>query len=323
MATTKMPILHEKISTVILAAGVGKRMKSKIPKVLHRVLGKPIISFVRDLARDIGSSQIILVVNTKSDEISELIGNEVTYAIQAEPLGSGDAAKKGLANAKYENTLILCGDVPLLRKETILALIEYHLQQKADATLLTCELDNPYGYGRIIRNEDGYVVNIIEECDATAEQRQIREINAGVYYGKTPLLSAALDGITTDNKQGEYYLTDAIRNIVSLRKRVAAYTTSSASEIIGVNTQEHLTQICALVKDQWYAHLKRRGVNIEDPVTIDIDLSVKIGDGAQIKHHSLIEGDTVIRAGETVGPYVWIKNGKKSGLNKYATGGSR
>jgi bifunctional UDP-N-acetylglucosamine pyrophosphorylase/glucosamine-1-phosphate N-acetyltransferase len=306
-----MPILHEKTSTIILAAGVGKRMKSSTPKILQRVLGKPLISFVTDLAFGIGSKQVILVVSQIHDDLSTILGKEISYAIQKEPLGSGDAAKTGMKSVEHENVLILCGDVPLLKKQTILDLVEHHTRLKAETTLLTCELSNPHGYGRIIRDPDGYVAQIVEECDATAEQRQIKEINAGVYYGKTALFSKALDGITTNNKQGEYYLTDAIRNIASAGSRVAGYMIANANEVVGVNTQRQLAQVRAILKNEWYTQLMQRGIHIEDPTTTDIDLSVKIGDGVQIRPHTLIEGNTEIGDGETVGPFVWIKDGKK------------
>lgn len=306
-----MPILHEKISAIILAAGVGKRMKSRTPKILHRVLGKPIVSFVTDLAREIGSSQIILVVNDRADDLSSTLGEDLTYVIQEEPLGSGDAAKKGLTNAKYEHALILCGDVPLLRKQTILSLIEYHTQQNAEATVLTCNLNNPSGYGRIIRNHHDYILQIIEECDATPEQQEVNEINAGVYYAKKELLSRALERITPDNKQGEYYLTDAIRDIASAGKKVAGYLIDDECQIIGVNTQAQLARVRALAKDAYYERLMQQGVFIEDPVTTDIDLSVKFGNGVHIRPHTMIEGKTTINDGETIGPFVWIRNGEK------------
>ncbi len=306
-----MPILHEKTSTIILAAGVGKRMKSKTLKILHPVLGKPIITFVLDIAREVGSSQIILVISNRSEDLIKSVGEKITYAIQEEPLGSGDAARKGLKEAKYENTLILCGDVPLLQAHTLLGLVEYHVRKNADATVLTCEMSDPYGYGRIIRDRNGYIAEIVEQTDATIQQQRIPEINAGVYYAKTELLRSALEQVTTDNKQCEYYLTDAIRNIASAGKKVAAYRIGNEKEIINVNTQAQLAQVRAIVKSEWYGQLMQRGVYIEDPATIDIDLSVKIGDGVHIRPHTLIEGATIIGDGEKVGPFVWIKNGKK------------
>jgi len=305
-----MPILQEKLSTIILAAGVGKRMKSKTPKILHRILGRPIISFVLELARGIGSAQTILVVSDCSGDFFESLGGSVCYAIQEEPLGTGDAAAKGLEKTEHDNVLILCGDVPLLQKRTILDLIEYHNNQNACVTVLTCQIKDPFGYGRIIRDQDGHVKEIIEQTDANPEQQRINEINAGVYYGKTKPIMSALNEVTTDNKQGEYYLTDAIHSMVKTGKSVSGYMIDREEEITGINTQEQLARVRALVKSRWFDLLMRRGVCIEDPVTTNIDLSVKIGDGVQIRPYSLIEGNTTISDGDTIGPFVWIKDGK-------------
>ena len=305
-----MPKLHEKLSTIILAAGIGKRMKSKTPKILHRILGRPIISFVLELARDVGSTQTILVVSDRSDAFFESLGDAVCYAIQKEPLGTGDAAARGLEKAENANVLILCGDVPLLQHRTILDLIKYHKNQRADVTILTCEINDPFGYGRIIRGPDGWIKEIIEQSDATPEQQMINEINAGVYYGNAGLLMSAISEITADNKQGEYYLTDAIHLIVKNGMAVSGYKIDRVEETIGINTQEQLAYARALVKERWFHLLMERGVHIEDPATTNIDLSVKIGDGVIIKPYSLVEGNTTINEGETIGPFVWIQDGK-------------
>ncbi len=305
-----MPILHEKISTIILAAGVGKRMKSKIPKILHRILGRRIVSFVIELAREIGSEQTILVVNERSEDFFESLDPSVCYAIQEKPLGTGDAAMKGLEKVTHDKVLILCGDVPLLRTNTILQLIEYHASQNADMTFLTCQLSDPFGYGRVLRDQNGRVMKIVEQTDATPEQQKIQEINAGVYYANTKMISSALKNVTTDNEQGEYYLTDAIHKIVDSGKTVSGYMIKNKEEITGINTKEQLAQVRERVKSEWFGLLMKRGVYIEDPATTNIDLSVKIGDGVHIRPYSFIEGNTTIADGETVGPFVWIRDGK-------------
>jgi bifunctional UDP-N-acetylglucosamine pyrophosphorylase/glucosamine-1-phosphate N-acetyltransferase len=313
VATPKMPKLHNKISTVILAAGIGKRMRSKTPKILHHVLGKPIIAFVSDLARDIGSEQIILVVGDRTHGTYTALGNDISLVVQDEPLGSGDAAKQGLKAADCKKTLILCGDVPLLTKQTVLRLLQYHEEKNADLTILTCKMDDPFGYGRIIRKHDDSIAAIIEQSDATPEQNAINEINAGVYFGRTEIIAAAIQKIDNKNKQGEYYLTDAIRNIAASGKKVCGYMIDNEAEIIGVNTKSQLAQVRAIVKRQWFEELMQRGVYIEDPQTTDIDLSVKIGEFVHVRPHTLIEGDTTIRDGEKVGPFAWIKDDKHIG----------
>ena len=311
VATAKMPILQEKISTIILAAGIGKRMRSKTPKVLHRILGRPIVGFVLRLARDIRSDQIVLVVNRKQHDAYRTLGTDISYAIQEEPRGSGDAALRGIEAAHCSTVLILCGDVPLLKLETVTHLLQYHNEHNADLTILTCNTEDPFGYGRILRKNNGYVSAIVEQTDATAAEQKITEINAGVYYGRKDLLSSALARITDDNEQGELYLTDAVKDIASSGKMVCGYMIDNEDEIIGVNTQAQLAQVRSIVKREWFEQLMHRGVYIEDPSTTNIDLSVTIGDHVHVRPHTLIEGDTTIPAGATVGPFVWIRNGEQ------------
>ena len=305
-----MPILQENLSAIILAAGIGKRMKSKIPKILHRILGKPIISFVLDLARDVGSAQTVMVVNEYKDDFLKSLGESVCFAIQKKPLGTGDAATRGLEKAQNDEVLILCGDVPLLQKSTIVELMKYHREQSADVTILTCRMDDPFGYGRIVRDQNGKISAIVEQSDASNEQQELKEINAGVYYGKKDLIKAALKGLTRDNSQGEYYLTDAIHSMVRRGRSVHGYMIENADEISGINTKEQLTRVRALVKSKWFDLLMERGVCIEDPATTNIDLSVEIGEGARIRPYSLLEGKTKVRGGDTIGPFIWIKDDK-------------
>lgn len=305
-----MPILQEKISTIILAAGVGKRMRSETPKVLHRILGKPVISFVVDLAHDVKSDQIILVVNRRGREL-EALGDDLCFALQEKPLGSGDAAMKGLAKAVHRNVLILCGDVPLIQRPTVLGMLDHHRRKKAALSVLTCKMKDPYGYGRIMRRRGGFMARIVEQSDATPRQQKIKEMNVGVYYGSKDLLIRALGRTTADNRQSEYYLTEAVRNITAAGKRVAAYMIADEEQIIGVNTKAQLAAVRAIVKRRWFEELMQRGVLIEDPATTDIDLTVRIGERAHIRPHTMIEGDTVIKSGTSVGPFVWINNGRK------------
>lgn len=308
-----MPILQEKISTIILAAGEGKRMHSRTPKVLHPILGKPIVGFVLDLARKIGSAEIILVINDRDPDCYRVLGKDIIYAFQKKQLGSGDAARQGMKKATTEEILILCGDVPLLQAATIVGLVKHHNEKKADVTILTCRMDDPYGYGRVIRSRDDHVTAIVEQADGTHEELEIKEINAGVYFGTHQLFLSALSRITNHNKQGEFYLTDAIRDMAAQGNKVCGHLIADEHEIIGVNTKEQLAYVRAIVKKDYFAELMKQGVYIEDPLTTDIDLSVKIGQGVHIRPHTLLEGDTVIPDSEVVGPFVWIKDGKKQG----------
>jgi bifunctional UDP-N-acetylglucosamine pyrophosphorylase/glucosamine-1-phosphate N-acetyltransferase len=311
VSTGKRPHAKEKFSTIILAAGIGKRMYSKTPKILHKILGKPIISFVVEQAQNIKSDEIILVIGKNAKIIKKLIGNKVKYAMQRVPRGTGDATKRGIDISKNSNILILCGDVPLLREATIMKLINHHNETKADLSFLTCQMKNPFGYGRIIRNNKNKVLGIVEQSNATARQRKIREMNAGVYYGKKKSLISALNKIDNKNRQREFYLTDIVREMFRKKKKLDGLKTKNEEEIMGINSKFDLSKARAIVKQNWFKKLLEQGVYIEDPPTTNIDLSVQIGKFVHIRPHTLIEGKTRIKDGMTVGPFVWIKDGKK------------
>lgn len=298
-------------STVILAAGIGKRMYSPKIKVLHEILGKPILSFVVDTARKTGTSEIVLVVGKRSSSIKKNFRHSVTYATQAAPLGTGDAALCGIKKAKHDTILVLNGDIPLLRSETIRELIVLHAKRKADLTFLTCQMENPSGYGRIIRNKRKNVVGIVEHCDANTRERRIREINVGVYCAKQTTFIMALGRIHPENAQQELYLTDAIQVLIKQKKRIVGMKIADEKQIQGINTKAQLSAVRTIVKEQWYNDLMERGVTIEDPATTNIDLSVSIGSHVRIRPYTLIEGNTRIKDRTTVGPFAWIKNGKQ------------
>ena len=307
-------LLENTFSTIILAAGKGTRMYSKTPKVLHKILGKPIISFAVQLARTIRSKEIVVVIGKNAHTLKKPIGTGVKYAIQARPLGSGDAAKNGIAVATSTYILILNGDVPLLSETTVLKLLAYHKKQNAALTILTCAMQNPFGYGRIIRNKNNSVSGIVEQTDVTLQQQMIKEINVGVYYGMRDLLSHALDEITSVNRQGEYYLTDIVHEIIKKKKKVAGLKINNEEEILGINSKFELARAREIAKARWFEQLMLQGVDIEDPSTTTIDLSVRCGKNVRIRPHTIIEGNTKIKSETTVGPFVWIRNGKKMGI---------
>ncbi len=285
-------------------------MYSKKSKVLHEILGKPIISFVVDLAREIRSNEIVVVVGKNAKQVKQVCDDRVKYALQSIPRGTGDAAKKGIVASTNDNILILCGDVPLLQGETIIKLMNHHKRENVDLTLLTCEVKNPYGYGRIIRNNNNDVVGIIEEADATPAQQNIKEINAGIYYGQKKSILSALSKISTDNRQGEFYLTDVVREMLKKRRKVVGLKISNEQEILGIISKTDLALVRELIKSKWFDQLMKQGVYIEEPQSTIIDLSVQIGNFVHIRPHTIIEGKTKIKNGSTVGPFVWIKDGK-------------
>lgn len=233
------------LATVIMAAGKGTRMKSDLPKVLHRVLGQTMVSRVVDLAEEIGSERTVVVIGHKKELVEqELADRKVDLAVQAEQLGTGHAvmmAEPPLRDFDGD-VLILSGDVPLLTAETLKKLIATHVDENADATVLSAIFEDPHGYGRIIRTEEGTYSHSVEEKDADDEIRKIKEINSGIYLFKSSLLFHYLRFVGTDNVQGEYYLTDVLPMMRKDKKKIALQVADDPGEIQGVNTVDQLKE---------------------------------------------------------------------------------
>ncbi len=233
------------LATVILAAGKGTRMKSDLPKVLHKVLGETMVSRVVTLAQDIGCEKTVVVIGHKKELVEkELSGRNVDFAVQAEQLGTGHAVMMAEPALKDfdGDVLILAGDVPLLTASTLQKLIATHRNEKADATVLSAMFEDPYGYGRIIRTSEGNYSHSVEEKDADDEIRKIKEINSGIYVFKSELLFHYLRFIGTDNVQGEYYLTDVLPMMRKDSKKIALQVADDPDEIQGVNTVDQLKE---------------------------------------------------------------------------------
>lgn len=228
---------------IILAAGKGKRMKSDLPKVLNQLGGRPMVEYVVDAARAAGAQRIILVVGHRWERMKDHLERlKVELAIQERQLGTGHAVLQAreLLSDFEGDILILCGDVPLLRADTLKNLLSEHRKHEASATVLTSIMENPSGYGRIIRDDQGMVQEIVEDKDASADQKKVREINTGTFcFDKTSLFSV-LDKVTNDNRQGEYYLTDTLKLLLSRREPVCAVVATDSSETLGVNSLEEL-----------------------------------------------------------------------------------
>lgn len=276
------------------------------------------VSFVVDTAKHAGAKQIVLVVGKQKDKIKKYFGRTVQYAVQPKPIGTGDAAFHGIKKVHKNSILVLNGDIPLLHSETLQNLVELHQKKKADLSFLSCSMKNPFGYGRVLRDKGKNVLGIVEHRDATTPQKKIKEINAGVYYGRKKVLLDALKNISSDNDQKELYLTDVVRLLLKQKKRVIGMQIHDECQIQGINTKAQLAAVREIVKKQWFNILMEQGVLIEDPVTINIDLSVKIGKDVRIRPHTLIEGNTRIKDHATIGPYAWIKNNKKRSVLKHA-----
>jgi len=231
------------LATIILAAGKGKRMKSDIPKVLHPLNGRPMVHYVIDTARAIGSQKIVLIIGYKKEMVINATRKyPVEFAIQEEQLGTGHAVQQCepiFRNYKGD-VLILSGDVPLLTPSTLQELITIQQKEKPLATLLTAEMEDPTGYGRIVRNKNGYVTKIVEHKDATEETLQIKEINVGIYIFESQPLFETLPLINNNNSQGEYYLPDVVKIYVGRGEKVAAILTSNVEETHGINDVDQL-----------------------------------------------------------------------------------
>lgn len=236
----------ERIKAVILAAGKGTRMKSELPKVLHEVLGKPMVEYSIEAAKEAGAeaSDICLVVGHKAEMVKETVKDAVNYVLQEEQLGTGHAVKCAAEFIGNEGlTMVLCGDTPLVTGKTLKKLVKVHMTEKNAVTVLTAVLDDPTGYGRIIKDNWGKFVKIVEQKDASLEEQRVDEINSGMYVFDSAVLSSVLSKLNNDNAQGEYYLTDTIEIIKSERLgEVATVIVEDADEIKGVNSVEQLME---------------------------------------------------------------------------------
>jgi UDP-N-acetylglucosamine diphosphorylase/glucosamine-1-phosphate N-acetyltransferase len=246
--------MKEKIAVIILAAGLGKRMRSPKAKVLHEILGRPMLAYVIDVARAIAGSNVIVVVGNQAEAVRRAVSGAaaVRYAYQDRQLGTGHAVLCALPQLPddCEQVVVLCGDIPLLTAPTLKRLVCDHLAAERDATLLAVELDAPQGYGRVLLNEHHQVCGIIEEADASAVQRAIRLINTGIYCVTRQFLSETLPTVTPDNAQGEFYLTDIIRIGYESGRNIGVSYGATPREILGINTPEDLTRVEALRADR-------------------------------------------------------------------------
>ncbi|MGN0437337.1 MAG: sugar phosphate nucleotidyltransferase [Lachnospiraceae bacterium] len=235
-----------RVKAVILAAGKGTRMKSDLPKVIHTALGKPMVQYSIDAALEAGAklSDVCLVVGHKADMVKEVVGNGVVYRLQEEQLGTGHAVKCAQDFIGTDGlTMVLCGDTPLITGKTLKTLVDTHLEQHNAITVLTAKVDNPTGYGRIIKNSNGEFEKIVEQKDATEEEQKVNEINSGMYLFDSAALNQALSQLNNNNAQGEYYLTDTIEIVKNEGiGRVATVVVANEDEIKGVNSPEQLKE---------------------------------------------------------------------------------
>lgn len=300
----------EKLTAVILAAGKGTRMKSKLPKVLHKVGGKPMVEHVLDAAEAAGCKDNVVVIGHGADLVREVIGSRARIALQAEQLGTGHAVLQAAEALKdFQGTvMILCGDTPLLEGAELRRFYEEHVKLGAAATVMTAEMDDPTGYGRILRDEKGEVAAIVEQKDATEEQRRIREINTGNYCMEAPLLFEVLKTLGNDNAQGEYYLTDVLAKLRAMGKKVGGVKTDDSEMTMGVNSRVHLAQAEAAMRRRTLEQFMNDGVTIMDPASTFIEKTVRIAPDTVIYPNTWLQGNTVIGADCEIGPDVRMEN---------------
>ena len=300
-----------KLTTIILAAGKGTRMKSNLPKVLHKVCGRPMLEHVIEAARGAGSEREIVVIGSGADEVEKAITG-VEFALQAEQLGTGHAVKmaKDKLNDTEGTVMILCGDTPLVTADLLEKFIEYHEQSKATATVLTAMMPDATGYGRIVRNQSGSVDKIVEHKDATEEELQIHEVNSGMYCFDVKSLFDALEKITNDNAQGEYYLTDVLGIIRSQGLLINAFVTNAFTQILGINSRYQLATAERILRQRKNLELMENGVTILDPDSTFIDCDVEIGRDTTILPFTYLEAGTKIGENCSIGPNCRLQNTK-------------
>lgn len=303
------------LKTIILAAGKGTRMKSAVPKVLHPVCGKPMIEYVLDVAKAAGSKELIVVLGHMITAVREQLPPEVVTLEQKKLLGTADAVKTTSSHLKSfkGDVLILCGDTPLLTKETVRALVKKHRGSQAVCTFLTAVVHDPQGYGRVIRDMDGKAVAIREDKDAVGFERQIAEINSGVYCINAPALFAALDKVRQNKAKKEFYLTDIIEIFTQDGQTVETVATENFKEALGVNSRIDLAQSQEIIRRRILDRLMLAGVTIVDPASTHIDADVKIGRDTVVRPFSVIENNVRIGSGCLIGPFARIRPGSRIG----------
>ncbi len=287
----------KEIAGVVLAAGAGKRMRSKHPKVLHPLWGKPMVEYVLDSCQRLPLAKIFLVIGHQAERVKEALAQRnICFVLQREQKGSGHALMQVGPQLKgfSGDLLVVCGDVPLISEEILRNLLAVHLKAKAAATLLTTHLDDPTGYGRVIREKSGKLRAIVEEVDANDRQKAIREVNTGIYCFAAPDLFAALKETRSSNRQGEYYLPDVFSFLRERGLKVEISSTPDSEKVMGINSRLELAMAFSILKRRKLEKLMRHGVTILDPASTFIDPACQIGKDTVIYPNSYIEGKTVI-----------------------------
>ena len=301
------------VAAAILAAGQGTRMKSSKPKVAFEICGWPMVRHVVEAVRTLRPAKTVVVVGHGREEVTSALDSVggVTFAVQKRQRGTADAVKAALASLRgFDGTvLVLCGDVPLVRSETLAALLDAHRRARADATILSVTLRDGGRYGRIVRGPEGEFVRIVEAKDATPNELGIREINTGLYAFDAHELGSAIQKVGDDNAQGEYYLTDVPEILLAAGARVQAVDVGSPDDVLGVNTFAELAAAASRMRWRILERHMAGGVEVRDPATTWIDSDVTIGTGTRVLPSTVIERDVTIGRGCEVGPFAHVRPG--------------
>jgi bifunctional UDP-N-acetylglucosamine pyrophosphorylase/glucosamine-1-phosphate N-acetyltransferase len=295
-------------TAIILAAGKSTRMKSRCPKALHPVCGKPMLSYVLRACYDAGCSRILMVVGHGKDEIMAEFGDDrrIAWVEQTEQLGTGHAAmvcRDELKKHPQGDVFILAGDGPLIRGEVLNTLHNAHKEEQAAASMATAILDDPTGYGRVVRDGEGNFLEIIEQLDCTPEQREIKEVFPSYYCVRNEDLLFALSKLTNKNKKGEYYLTDIFGILRKAGKKVVAVQAVTAEDVIGVNTRQQLAEVDEIMQERIHRKLRENGVSIVSSENTYIEDGVSIGQDTLVQPFTFIGRDSTIGPECVIGPF--------------------
>jgi bifunctional UDP-N-acetylglucosamine pyrophosphorylase/glucosamine-1-phosphate N-acetyltransferase len=301
--------MTDDLDVIILAAGLGTRMKSQTIKILHRAAGRPIIDYVLDLAAEVCGRPPVMIVGHQRDEVQKHVDARARFAVQDPPRGTGHALLQAAPFLRERGRiLILSGDVPLTRAETLRRLIDAHSREQNALTILTMRLDDPGRYGRVVRGADGAVQRIVEAKDASDAERAINEVNAGIYVFDVDGLAEKLRSLTADNAQGEYYLTDMVGVLRDAGKRIGTVTVDDPIETLGIDSRAQLATAEAEIQRRVVEKLMAEGVTFRNPATVVIDSTVSIGADTVVYPFVTIEGTTTIGRDCVIEPNVHLVN---------------
>ena len=304
------------VTAVILAAGEGKRMKSNRPKVLHEICGRPLLGHVLAALENLCTDKIV-VIGHGAAEVKAAFGRSVRYALQEEQLGTGHAVMQAVPQLSGRGeVIVLCGDTPLLSSETLAGLLKEHRQTAAAATVLTACVPNPFGYGKIIRSVSGALEKIVEEKDASDQEKTVAEINTGTYIFAAEALLNVLKRLNNKNAQGEYYLTDCIALLIDEGLRVSSFCLEDYRHALGINDRSQLAEAASLLRQQINQRLLVSGVTMVDPATTYVDIDVRVGPDTTLYPNTILRGLVEVGTGCIIGPNTEIAD---STIGDYVT----